>query len=316
MSNLSRLAVVLGAAALALPLAIPASAKGPGASKVISMVDTDNDGTIDLKEAQAVAGALLRQAGIRQGRHRRRQGAPGPRQQEGAQGRRPGFGRHPRQDRVPRPRRGPLQGRRSGQRRHPRRQGAEDPRRQGAGLPSQVRPAGASGTGPRPTSRDGPALPAPGRSRFRAWESSRSDSRQGLTGGGSSEHSRLACHSRPCRLPMAAPSKRRPVHGILRPAVHQRPDARVDLRPDRPRLHHGLRHHRHGELRPWRRLHALVLHRADLLPHPHDLARAHLGRPGLPHRAGPRHGRSPPCGAGRSSGSPTGPCAARSASRR
>ena len=55
MSNLSRLAVVLGAAALALPLAIPASAKSPGASKVISMVDTDNDGTIDRKKALKAA---------------------------------------------------------------------------------------------------------------------------------------------------------------------------------------------------------------------------------------------------------------------
>jgi Ca2+-binding EF-hand superfamily protein len=59
MSNVSRLAAILGAAALALPMTLPASAKGPGASKVISMVDTDNDGTIDLKEAQAVAGALF-----------------------------------------------------------------------------------------------------------------------------------------------------------------------------------------------------------------------------------------------------------------
>lgn len=59
MSNLSRLVAVLGAAALALPLALPASAKGPGASKTISAVDTDNDGTIDLKEVQAVAGALF-----------------------------------------------------------------------------------------------------------------------------------------------------------------------------------------------------------------------------------------------------------------
>mgnify|MGYP002653269369 CR=1 FL=1 len=68
MSHLSRLAVVLCAAALALPLAIPASAKGPGASKVISMVDTDNDGTIDLAEAQArKLERLLDRTGVRDG---------------------------------------------------------------------------------------------------------------------------------------------------------------------------------------------------------------------------------------------------------
>ena len=57
MSKLSRLSAV-AAVALTLPLAtLPASAKEPGANKVISMVDTDSDGTIDLKEAQAVAAA-------------------------------------------------------------------------------------------------------------------------------------------------------------------------------------------------------------------------------------------------------------------
>jgi len=56
MSNRSKLAIFLAIAALAAPVAIagPASAKG---DKVISMVDTDNDGTIDLKEVQAVASA-------------------------------------------------------------------------------------------------------------------------------------------------------------------------------------------------------------------------------------------------------------------
>ena len=57
MTKLSRLSAVLGAVALALPLTMPASAKEPSAKKVLSMVDTDNDGTIDLKEAQAVAAA-------------------------------------------------------------------------------------------------------------------------------------------------------------------------------------------------------------------------------------------------------------------
>ena len=34
-------------------------------------------------------------------------------------------------------------------------------------------------------------------------------------------------------------------------------DARLDLRAHRHRLHDGVRHHRHGEFRPWRRVHAV-----------------------------------------------------------
>ena len=64
---------------------------------------------------------------------------------------------------------------------------------------------------------------------------------------------------------------------VFSPAAHQRADARLDLRSDRHRLHDGLRHHRHGELRPWRRVHGVGLHRADRLSDPHDLAR-HLRR--------------------------------------
>ena len=50
-------------------------------------------------------------------------------------------------------------------------------------------------------------------------------------------------------------------HGSLHPAAHQRHHARLDLRPHRHRLHDGVRHHRHGELRPWRRVHGVGLHR-------------------------------------------------------
>ena len=52
----SKLPIFLAIAALAVPVALatPASAKG---NKIISMIDTDNDDTIDLKEVQAVASA-------------------------------------------------------------------------------------------------------------------------------------------------------------------------------------------------------------------------------------------------------------------
>ena len=56
MFNRSKLPLFLAIAALAVPFAVatPASAKG---NKIISMIDTDNDDTIDLKEVQAVASA-------------------------------------------------------------------------------------------------------------------------------------------------------------------------------------------------------------------------------------------------------------------
>ena len=52
----SKFPIFLAIAALAVPVALatPASAKG---NKIISMIDTDNDDTIDLKEVQAVASA-------------------------------------------------------------------------------------------------------------------------------------------------------------------------------------------------------------------------------------------------------------------
>jgi Ca2+-binding EF-hand superfamily protein len=166
MSNLSRLAVVLGAAALALPLAIPASAKGPGASKVISMVDTDNEGTIDLKEAQAVAGALFDKL------ESDKDGTVDAKELQGRVSKKALKAADPDSD------------------------GTLDKTEFLALVEARFKAADPD-AGPRPTSRDGPALPAPGLSRFRAWESSRSNLRQGLTGGGSSEHSRLACHSHP-----------------------------------------------------------------------------------------------------------------------
>ncbi len=43
--------------------------------------------------------------------------------------------------------------------------------------------------------------------------------------------------------------------GILSSAVNQRLAAGNGLRPDRPRLYHGLRDHRLDQLRPWRCLH-------------------------------------------------------------
>lgn len=52
--------LVSAAAVLALPLVgLSAASAAPAASKVIAMVDTDSDGTVDLKEVQAVAGATF-----------------------------------------------------------------------------------------------------------------------------------------------------------------------------------------------------------------------------------------------------------------
>src|SRR4249920_621091 len=57
-------------------------------------------------------------------------------------------------------------------------------------------------------------------------------------------------------------------HGLFRPATDQRPGARLDLRPDRHRLHHGLWHRRHDQFRPWRYFYDRRLHRADHVPDP------------------------------------------------
>src|SRR5664279_4567211 len=64
-------------------------------------------------------------------------------------------------------------------------------------------------------------------------------------------------------------------HGLFRPATDQRLRARLDLWPDRHRLHHGLRHRRHDQFRPWRYLHDRRLHRVDHVPDP-GVVRAHL----------------------------------------
>ena len=75
------------------------------------------------------------------------------------------------------------------------------------------------------------------------------------------------------RLGLPELSPRRPAldtaaHGLFRAATDQRPRARLDLRPDRHRLHHGLRHRRHDQFRPWRYFHDRRLHRPDHLPDP------------------------------------------------
>ena len=59
MIGMSRASLVAVAITLPLATAPGAFAASGGAAKVITMVDTDSDGTIDLKEAQAVAGALF-----------------------------------------------------------------------------------------------------------------------------------------------------------------------------------------------------------------------------------------------------------------
>ncbi len=75
----------------------------------------------------------------------------------------------------------------------------------------------------------------------------------------------------------------------LRAAGHQRADARLGLRADRHRLHDGLRHHRHDQLRPWRRLHDRRLPCPDPDPRAR-LLRHHLGAAGAGVRAGHRRG--------------------------
>src|SRR5262249_39852743 len=68
-------------------------------------------------------------------------------------------------------------------------------------------------------------------------------------------------------------------HGSLHPAAHQRHHARFDLRSHCHRLHDGVRHHRHGEFRPWRRVHGVGLHCAR-----YAAASDHLARHRLPPR--------------------------------
>src|SRR5258708_39609729 len=67
-------------------------------------------------------------------------------------------------------------------------------------------------------------------------------------------------------------------HGLFSPATDQRPRARLDLRPDRHRLHHGLWHRRHDQFPPWRYLHHRRPHPPDHPPDP---------RPVPPHRHPP-----------------------------
>ena len=82
----------------------------------------------------------------------------------------------------------------------------------------------------------------------------------------------------------------RQAHGSFHPAAYQRNHARVDLRPDRHRLHDGVRHHRHGELRARRRVHGVELRRADRAADPDNMARNRLRCAGAPDRPGRRNG--------------------------
>ncbi|GEP12510.1 EF-hand domain-containing protein [Methylobacterium gnaphalii] len=60
MRNVTHAAVLLGAVSLALPLGMPAAnARSSGVEKTLKAADTDNDGSIDLKEATAAAEALF-----------------------------------------------------------------------------------------------------------------------------------------------------------------------------------------------------------------------------------------------------------------
>ena len=75
--------------------------------------------------------------------------------------------------------------------------------------------------------------------------------------------------------------------GILHPAAHQRRHAGLHLWPHRHRLHDGVRHHRHGELRSRRRFHAVGLHRADPSAGAHADAGHHAARARAADRADP-----------------------------
>src|SRR5665213_2636516 len=73
-----------------------------------------------------------------------------------------------------------------------------------------------------------------------------------------------------------AASQMTAAHGLFRPATHQWHRPRLDLWPDRHRLHHGLWHRRHDQFRPWRHFHDRRFHRADLVFDP-GLDRADRG---------------------------------------
>src|SRR5215471_13107236 len=55
-------------------------------------------------------------------------------------------------------------------------------------------------------------------------------------------------------------------NGSLPTTTNQRDYARLNLWPDRHRIHDGLRHYRHGELRPRRCFHGVEFHSARCLP--------------------------------------------------
>ena len=58
--------------------------------------------------------------------------------------------------------------------------------------------------------------------------------------------------------------------GSLPATGDQRDHAGLDLWADRHRLHDGLRHHRHGQFRAWRRVHGRRFRRADHVPDRHQ----------------------------------------------
>src|SRR6202040_4188023 len=86
-----------------------------------------------------------------------------------------------------------------------------------------------------------------------------------------------------------------PFDGIFFSTAYQRTDARVHLRPDSHRLHHGLWHYWHDQLRSWRGLHDRGVYRLDR--HAVALRRfGDVGPAGLVHRACRLH--DPDCGVG------------------
>ena len=143
-------------------------------------------------------------------------------------------------------------------RRSPRRQG----RPEGAGLRG-LSLAGAASTTTRevsashPTRVFGAAIAAP-------VSKPRRPTRRQVAGDGSERRLPIQRLIEACAAFTGRGPERDPRHphrhsrrhrGLCTPATDQRAHARRHVRPDRHRLHDGLRHHRHDQLRPWRHLH-------------------------------------------------------------
>src|SRR5262249_11120378 len=67
-------------------------------------------------------------------------------------------------------------------------------------------------------------------------------------------------------------------NGSLPTTTNQRDYARLNLWPDRHRIHDGFRHYRHGELRPRRCIHGVEFHSARCFPAARQFSRKLVDR--------------------------------------